>query len=155
MSEKLWTCPDCAFSFDAMHVPTDGAMTCPCCREAKQDAEIANLTEKLAEVERERERWERSSKAVTKDYTRERRAKEEAIEELDEARNDLSNAEDVIARYEQTYCAEHMKAPLGVTCVVCRAEAAEGKLRALREVVKAHPTDALMKISAELAKGEG
>jgi hypothetical protein len=35
----LWTCPDCAFSFDASHEDTNGGYSCPCCAEARLTAE--------------------------------------------------------------------------------------------------------------------
>jgi hypothetical protein len=36
---KLWSCPDCAFSFDAMHVDESGGYSCPVCAEARLEQE--------------------------------------------------------------------------------------------------------------------
>lgn len=41
MSGDLWTCPECAFSFDATHVDESGGYSCPCCAEARLTAELA------------------------------------------------------------------------------------------------------------------
>ena len=32
---KLWSCPECAFTFDAMHTEQDGSYSCPACAEQR------------------------------------------------------------------------------------------------------------------------
>jgi hypothetical protein len=31
---KMWECPECAFTFDAIHTDADGGHSCPCCAES-------------------------------------------------------------------------------------------------------------------------
>lgn len=40
-SVKLWQCPDCAFSFDAMHADEGGGYSCPACAETRLTAALA------------------------------------------------------------------------------------------------------------------
>lgn len=54
MSEtaEMWSCPDCAFTFDAIHTDRDGGYSCPVCAEARLEAELAQLrTTIAAEIE--------------------------------------------------------------------------------------------------------
>lgn len=37
---SLWTCPDCAFSFDAAHKDEDGGYSCPVCGEARAERRL-------------------------------------------------------------------------------------------------------------------
>lgn len=52
---QLWQCPDCAFSFDAMHADEGGGYSCPACAETRLTAALASanaLNERLvAELE--------------------------------------------------------------------------------------------------------
>lgn len=43
MSVEFWTCPNCAFSFDAVHKNEDGGYSCPNCEEARLRAEVERL----------------------------------------------------------------------------------------------------------------
>jgi hypothetical protein len=38
-SRGLWSCPECAFTFDAMHTDRDGGYSCPLCGEIRAEAE--------------------------------------------------------------------------------------------------------------------
>lgn len=45
---KVWSCPDCAFSFDAFHTDQDGGYSCPACAELRLSSEVATLTATVA-----------------------------------------------------------------------------------------------------------
>ena len=38
---RVWTCENCAFSFDAIHTNADGSYSCPVCEVTKLEAEAA------------------------------------------------------------------------------------------------------------------
>ena len=38
-------CPDCAFTFDAVHIDQNGGYSCPSCAEARQAADLSRLRE--------------------------------------------------------------------------------------------------------------
>jgi hypothetical protein len=40
-ADELWSCPDCAFTFDAMHTDADGGYSCPACAETRLAAQLA------------------------------------------------------------------------------------------------------------------
>ena len=61
LETKLHTCPDCAFTFDAIHTDEGGGYSCPCCAEA-------GLTAQLTEMQSE-QGWQDISTAP-KDGTR-------------------------------------------------------------------------------------
>lgn len=46
----LWTCPDCAFSYDARHALPDGTFNCPVCSEARLEAELQASQKARAEA---------------------------------------------------------------------------------------------------------
>ncbi len=39
----LWSCPDCAFTFDAVHTDVGGGYSCPACAESRLSAALAVL----------------------------------------------------------------------------------------------------------------
>ena len=41
----LWTCPDCAFSYDTRHALPDGTFNCPVCGEARLEVALAEALE--------------------------------------------------------------------------------------------------------------
>ena len=45
----LWTCPDCAFSYDARHALPDGTFNCPVCGEARLEADLKACQDVLME----------------------------------------------------------------------------------------------------------
>ena len=47
--EALWTCPDCAFSYDARHALPDGTFNCPVCGEARLEADLKACQDVLME----------------------------------------------------------------------------------------------------------
>ena len=45
----LWTCPDCAFSYDTRHALPDGTFNCPVCGEARLEADLKACQDVLME----------------------------------------------------------------------------------------------------------
>ena len=46
MTAKLWTCPECAFSFDAMHENEGGGYSCPLCENERLRAALIMIADK-------------------------------------------------------------------------------------------------------------
>jgi rubrerythrin len=45
-----WSCPDCAFTFDAMHEDAEGGYSCPACAEIRLTAERDKLRAELSDL---------------------------------------------------------------------------------------------------------
>lgn len=71
LSRVLWSCPDCAFTFDAMHTGPGDGYSCPVCGEAQIEAALSRV---LADVEALADEWEQESPVTSPWYVAELRA---------------------------------------------------------------------------------
>jgi hypothetical protein len=51
----LWSCPDCAFTFDAMHTDPDGGYTCPACEELRLEGDLTVAIQEAQQLRAQRQ----------------------------------------------------------------------------------------------------